>query len=138
METASFSISVISLAIQVFNAASDGYSSLRKTNDQQNPLTDMVDLQVQQCQFISWAKAIGLSDDRLSQFGDSFIQQTVLNVLCNMLQLLQDAVSPSNRYGLVFQDPSAQVSTYYNHRSRLLLHKFMRRRRLTLKIRRRH
>jgi hypothetical protein len=107
MDTASFSISVISLAIQVFSAARDGYSFLRQTKDPQNPLADMVDLQVQQCRFISWAKATGFSDERLPQFGDSFMQQTVLNVLCNMLQLLQDAVSPGNRYGLVFQDPSA-------------------------------
>jgi hypothetical protein len=107
MDTASFSMSVASLAIQVFGAACDGYSSLRQMKDPQNPLADMVDLQVQQCRFMSWAKATGFSDERLSQFGDSFMQQTVLNVLCNMLQLLQDAVSPTNGYGLVFQDPSA-------------------------------
>lgn len=107
MDTASFGMSVISLAIQVFSAASDGYSFLQQKKDPRNPLPDMVDLQVQQCRFISWAKATGLSDGRFQQLGDSFMQKTVLNVLCNMLQLLQDAASPSNGYGLVFQDPSA-------------------------------
>jgi len=107
MDTASFGISIISLAIQIFSAASDGYSFLRQTKDPQNPLSDMVDLQVQQCRFISWAKATGLSDGRLTQFDDSFMQQTVLNVLYNMLQLLQDAVRPNNVYGLAFQGASA-------------------------------
>ncbi len=107
MDTASFSMSVISLAIQVFGAASDGYSILRQMKDPQNPLTDMLDLQIQQCRFTSWAKATGLSDERFSQFGDSFMQQTVLNVLYNMLQLLQDAFNPNNEYGLVFHDQSA-------------------------------
>lgn len=106
MDTASFTISVVSLAIQVFNAVKDGYSSLRLRKGPQSSLADMVDLQVQQCRFISWAKASGLSDERLSQFGDSFMQQTMLSALCNMLQLLQDAACSNNRYGIAFENPS--------------------------------